>query len=126
MRDSEKQAAAFALYEVRLLSTGLYTTAMLRAMGHPYATRDPKPPQDAAIINRQTGRFHDGWRISGPRRVSGKLRTKIINETRYAIYLDHGTQRMIKRPIRERLIERLRPVRLKIYKKALKELLLGK
>lgn len=106
-RNAERESAQEALRIARQLSSGPLTTAHLRRMGHPYAKRRPNPAIDAAIINVQTGRFRDAWRIIGPRKTSAGLRTRLVNDSPYAGFLASGTATMIERPIEARLRERV-------------------
>jgi len=99
-----------ALEIARGLSSGTISSHQLAVMGHPYARRRPRPPQDAAIINRQSGRFYHGWRLDG-----GKL----VNDTGYAPFLFHGTRRMIARPILVRIGMEVGKKRRTIYKAAI-------
>src|SRR5690242_20499263 len=48
------------------LSSGKFSTLKLRLMHGPYSTRDPHPPDDPAIINKQTGLFRSSWHIDPP------------------------------------------------------------
>jgi hypothetical protein len=118
---AEKEAAELALKFAREFSSGRISSDTLRVMGHPYATRAPRPPMDPAIINEQSGRFLRSWKIVGPRRTSVGLRTKLVNRCPYAIYLWKGTRRMIARPILERVREKLLPYRERFIKAALKK-----
>lgn len=96
------------LVAAEMLSSGVYTTADLRELGHPYAKRDPRPPQDAAIINRQTGRFQRSWK---PKRLSA-FHAQVINDSPEAEFLakKEGTARMIARPLVERVEEQVKPI----------------
>lgn len=84
----------------RGVSSGPYSLAMLAAMGHPYARRDPNPPMggEAGIINVQTGEFRGAWQTSGPRRMLGAIRSQIVNRSSQARWM-HGTKFMIERPV---------------------------
>jgi hypothetical protein len=124
VREAERESAYEALRLAREFSSGPFSTALLRKMGHPYARRKPNPPQDPAIINRQSGDFINAWRVSGPRQTTTGLKTKLINDVRYAIYLQNGTETMIERPIREKILSALAPIRRRIYQRKLKEQLL--
>lgn len=91
------------------LSSGGYSLEALARLGHPYAKRHPNPPQDPAIINRQTGLFLRSWRTTPLERTLAGLGIKVVNDAPYADYLDQGTSLMIRRPIIERLEQRLAP-----------------
>lgn len=91
------------------MSEGGYSLAALAKLGHPYAKRAPKPPMDAAIINRQSGRFLLAWRVSPVERSLAGIGIRVVNDAPYADYLDKGTSLMIQLPIIQRLEERLQP-----------------
>lgn len=88
--------------EAVALSSGPYTTKMLRRLGHPYARRRPRPigRQYPAMINVQTGVFRANWRISetGMDR-DGSMMASVYNIGKIPDYLHHGTERMIARPL---------------------------
>jgi hypothetical protein len=119
VRRAETEILAQAQRMAVDLSSGGYTSAMLRRMGHPYATRRPAPPQSAAIINAQTGLFRGSWRTSGPRRTGSGFKSTLENTAGYAALLFQGTEVMIPRPIRERIAARMRALRYRRHRKAL-------
>lgn len=125
VREAEKAAAQHALQIARMLSSGPYSSAQLRRMGHPYSAARPRPPADPAIINRQTGRFLAGWRIQGPRKTTKGLVTKLINDAPQAARLDRGTSRMIARPIRARIMALLAGERRRLHDRAIRKGLSG-
>lgn len=122
VRDAERQSAQSALEIARELSSGRFSTAQLRALGHPYRIGGV-PPQDPAIINRQSGRFYHGWRIIPPRQSQGGLVTRLVNDSPQAKRLSRGTSRMIARPILQRIAERTRPRRRALYRAAIRQTL---
>lgn len=105
-RAVEEAVGAEGARIARRLSSGPYTSAMLRAMGHPYSRRAPHPPAPPSIINVQSGLFARSWRIAA--RVRGlTLNVEIENTAPYARYLLRGTTRMIERPYERALREDL-------------------
>lgn len=123
IRQAESLCLQEALRLAHFYSTGLYTTARLEELGHPYATRRPNPPQDPAIVNYQTGQFYRSWRIIEPRKSGNALRSRLVNEEPYARYLLQGTRRMIARPILQKIREQLVPFRAREYRKAVRQIL---
>lgn len=114
---AERQTLAQGLGLARSLSRGPYRAAQLRRMGHPYR-RGGRPPADPAQINRQSGVFLRSWRAEGPRNLAGTFSGRIVNSAPWAGFLDRGTRRMIRRPIRERVLSLLRPARLRRLREA--------
>ena len=108
---AEKKSMRRALTIAHRWSSGRYSTATLVKMGHPYARRNPHPPQDPSIINRQTGVFWAAWRVIGPEVVGDRLKSRLVNEAPYAYFLDKGTRTMIARPILSRVMAELQPER---------------
>lgn len=104
---AETATIAQARDEARALSGGPYTLAMLRAMGHPYARRNPKPPMHSGIINRQSGRFYKSWAARSPRVTGDGIASGLSNRAPYSGYLGSGTKRMIKRPTVELIYARI-------------------
>lgn len=125
IREAEAQAAAAALAEAQKLSSAPYSTAELRRMGHPYATRAPRPPGDAAQINVQTGRFRAAWRIVGPRKTKSGLSTRLVNDSPEAKLLLSGTRYMIARPILTRVRQRIAALRARLHRQAVKQVFRG-
>jgi hypothetical protein len=125
VRQAEKEAAAEALRIARELSSGPYSSAALRRMGHPYARRRPRPPGDVAIVNVQTGRFLAAWRVSGPRKTGSGLSTRLVNNSPQARLLLGGTKVMIARPIIKRIGERVAAKRRRLHQQAMRRALKG-
>ncbi len=119
---AEGASAEEALAILKQLSSGPYSAARLAQLGHPYRIGG-SPPQDPAIINRQTPRtgegFRDAWRIEPTRKRGEGLSTRIVNTKPYAAFLLGGTSKMIPRPILGRMQERLRPARQRLWREAL-------
>jgi hypothetical protein len=120
VREAEKASGQYALEEARRLSMGTYSSAMLRALGFPYSRRRPRPPQDPAIINMQSGQFLFGWRLRAPRVDGGVMRTRLVNVAPHAKFLPHGTRKMIARPFEKRIRERVETRRLRLMRAALR------
>lgn len=116
--EAEKDAMQEALRIARSLSSGPFSREELRRLGHPYR-HGGRPPQDPAIINRQMGRFKEGWRVSTTRRTANGISSRLVNETPYARFLFRGTKRMIARPIYERIRQQLAPYRAAGHRAAL-------
>lgn len=123
VREAERQSAQEALQWARTLSSGSLSRRQLRALGHPYAVRAPRPPGDPAIINLQSGRFLASWRVSGPRRTAGGLSTRLVNTAPWARFLSSGTGRMIARPILARIRQRLAASRRRRHLQAVRQAL---
>lgn len=116
-QDSLTEAAQIAAD----LSSGPFKQFQLTAMGHPYAVSNPNPPQDAAIINTQTGTFKKAWQTQAGEWDGDSLSNKLVNADRVADWLDQGTKKMIARPIQARICERLEPVRLRNLEEAIRK-----
>lgn len=117
VRAAEQRAAYEALQEARKLSSGPFSAGMLRAMGHPYSRRRPRPPLPAHVINVQSGRFRRAWRIAG---AGDRLR--IVNASPAARFLSAGgTRRMIGRPVAAALAARVRERRLARLRDAMRQ-----
>jgi hypothetical protein len=125
VRQAERESAAEALAHARKLSSGPYKTAQLRALGHPYAVRNPRPPADAAQINVQTGRFLASWRVVGPRKTASGLATRLINDSPHARRLLQGTRHTIPRPILARVAQRIAASRRRRHAQAVRRALKG-
>jgi hypothetical protein len=126
VRATEAETAREALKIARLLSSGLYTLARLRRMGHPYAAARPQPPQNRAIINAQTGTFFRSWKIRGPRKTARGIVTKLVNDSSVGPLLVKGTSRMIPRPIVDAIRERIAAGRRRRLDQAIRRSLSGR
>lgn len=107
LMEAVNAAAAEGLRIAQDLSTGQYSSKQLRKMGHPYAKRNPRPPQDAAIINLQTGIFKSAWQVIPAAKNLNSISAFIRNDSFVADFLQYGTDRMMVRPIRDRVEEKL-------------------
>lgn len=110
----------YALDVARQLSSGTFSTAQLRRMGHPYR-HGGRPPQNAAIINRQSGSFYRGWQIKPVETRGGRITAGLINTSPHAVLLMRGTSRMIARPILQLIEKRVTPRRRALYRAAIRK-----
>lgn len=90
------------------MASGTRTTALLRAMGHPYSRRRSSPPGDPAIINAQTGRFRAAFKVQIST-SSDDVKVYLLNTDPKAIWLFQGTRLMIARPLRVRVQQQEMP-----------------
>src|SRR4051812_11348647 len=81
------EAAREGLIAARRASSGGYSLATLRSMGHPYSVTDPRPPAAAAIINDQGGPFARSWGVKSATLVGGSLRGSVFNTDPASRYL---------------------------------------
>lgn len=103
-RRAEEASAREALALAQRYSSGPVSTRALRAMGHPYARRAPRPPGSPAVVNRQSGRFRAAWRI-----VKTGDRMRLVNDAPYSRYFnDRGTRLMMRRPITRAVAQAIR------------------
>lgn len=101
-RRLEEDTEQLVTARLEKLSSGPYSSAALRTMGHPYSRRRPRPPAAPYQINVQSGLFRRSWDVKA--RFDGEtLEVTFDNTAPYARYLFEGTSRMIPRPIRERV-----------------------
>lgn len=83
-----------------------FSLKALRKMGHPYAVRDPRPPVQAHIINKQSGDLYGKWRINVKKNSDGMTAT-VMNTSEHAKYMMGGPKsRMIPRPILDEAMKR--------------------
>ena len=121
VREAEKENLREGRKIAQKISSGDISSESLARMGHPYAKRDPNPPQMAAIINRQSGKFWRSWSARLGTWQADKMVSYLVNSAPYAGYLDKGTQLMIERPFRELIIKELSPIRKARLEKAVKD-----
>lgn len=129
MRDIKGRALEVA----REMSSGPYgDPAVLRALGHPYSRRHPRPIGAfyPAKINVNTGDFRSRWRGTVTRRGlqagGASITMRLSNNSPHARYLtERGTSRMIGRPIQKLIVEKTRDYARKrianAYKSALRK-----
>lgn len=103
-----------------LLSSGPYTREQLRQLGHPYSTRNPRPPAPTGIINVATDVFRRNWKAEGGSWRGDTLESRVVNRSKVAEWLKTGTRRMIARPLPEMVLQQLGDRR-KRYEAALKK-----
>lgn len=118
--EAETEAQAYRIAD--RLSSGPYSLADLRRMGHPYARRRPRPPLPPGVINVQSGLFRRSWHVEAHLR-GARMEVSIENRAPYARYLLEGTRRMIPRPYEEALRRELRAAIPRILAGALGRLL---
>lgn len=99
--------------QARTASSGPFRSAQLAKMGRPYSKRRPRPPQDRAILNRQSGRLLNGWRTVVGVNVAGRLEGSLFNIAPEARWFDdrlypRGTKWAIARPIQNYLRSKVR------------------
>lgn len=83
-----------------------YSTAQLRRMGHPYATRAPRPPVKPHILNRQNGLLYQSWKVNVRNYPDGAT-VSVVNTAPYAVYMTAaGTTKMIGRPVLDEALRR--------------------
>ena len=101
----ERKVAERALQRAVGLSSGLFSTAELRRLGHPYATRHGAPQLPPGVINAQRGLFRSRWRLIEVRKslTPGQPGAFFVieNRDRAADFLQPGTRFMFRRPIDE-------------------------
>lgn len=115
-RDAEADNARRLLDIARAYSSGPFSTRQLRQMGHPYARRNPRPPGNPAVVNRQTGLFRASWRL-----VKTANGWRVENLAPYARYFnDKGTRRMIRRPIMRAIGQKARLLRVRALAEAVR------
>jgi len=116
LQRSEERSGRIIAARARMLSQGPLSSATLRALGHPYAMRDPRPPLDPAMVNRQTGRFLSSWKYQTE--LSGNMVSLFVyNDAPWAKYM-LGTRKMIARPILKKLVELEAPARFERLRRA--------
>ncbi len=123
IQEAEMRTVRRAQAEARKLSSGTFSTARLRQMGHPYAKRNPRPPQDEAIVNAQSGVFRDAWQTRGVAVDADGTITALVNDSENAGRLVSGRGAAIARPIDVRIVERVQPQRLAFATEAVRRLI---
>lgn len=108
---AEKASINQAIVLAKAASSGPFKAAVLAQMGHPYAKRSPRPPQDPRIINLQAGTFLADWRKADPILRPDGIASFIFNVDPVAHYLQDGTPTMIARDLPALVKKQLRPFR---------------
>jgi hypothetical protein len=130
LTEVQSRAKDLFLERAREMSSGPYSQAQLRMMAAkrknkrgPYSRVSPAPPNDPAIINKQSGSIYRGWRV----RFSGKGKLVFWNASKnYKWVLRGGTgkMRMMERPIKRALatysVRMWRALMLKAKRRSLK------
>lgn len=126
LRQAERQTVEQAQAEAKRISQGQYKTAQLIAMGHPYSKRRPRPPDDPAIINFQSGDLFRGWRRKTGNWSGGTLFSYVFNVSDHAAEIEAGgtsKSLQIARPIARRVQQRVRAQRLHRLEAAVRRVL---
>jgi hypothetical protein len=126
IREAERLTLIDVQAEAKRFSQGGYKTDVLAQMGHPYAKRRPRPPQDTAIINLQTGDLFRGWRRRTGNWRGGTLSSFVFNVSRDAALVEAMGQRgspSIRRPLTERIPPLVRRVRLARLRAAIRKVI---
>lgn len=121
--DSERVSAHWGVQIAKNLSKGPFTSAHLKAMGHPYSRRKNRPPMDPAIINKQSGVFLSAWVARPTKETTNSFSTRIENFAPHSTFLIKGTRKMIARPILQRVREKLAPFRRRTLADAMRRVL---
>lgn len=116
---AEERTQRFVFSLVLERSSGRYSLALLAAIGHPYAKANPHPPMHPGIINVQSGVFKRSWQDQEHRRPD-YIGFSIWNNAPHAMFLEHGTDKMIERPLVELVMLDARPYHEQQVKAALR------
>jgi len=93
-------------YRIRAIwwSSGGFSTATLRSMGHPYARAERGQQRlEPARINAQSRALVRGWAISPIERRGGTVSASLYNEAPEARFMA-GTRTMVERPLPEKVL----------------------
>lgn len=115
-----KKTAEYGVKVAQRESSGTVSTAALSRSpwNHPYSVKRPGtiPYGDPGVINIQSGIFKRSWEIYNVWTLASGIKILgVRNMTSYAEFLQHGTKKMVKRPIDalvEREIARVFPINL--------------
>ncbi len=107
VREAQKENGDLLLRKCKQFTNQrFFSTSQLRRMGHPYATRDPRPPVRPHILNRQSGALHERWKVN-VRNYPDGVTVSVVNTAPYAKYMtEDGTTKMIGRPVLEEALRR--------------------
>jgi hypothetical protein len=125
--DAEMATATTGRAIAHAQTMGPFKTAFLRKHRPGlYSRNKPRPPADPALINSQSGVLAQGWRHRQGMRASGDVVTVIENDSESAKWIagsGMGRSKMMRRPVEERIAERLTPIRMENLKDALRRAL---
>ena len=100
------------------LSSGPLSYAMLEAMGHPYAVRNPTSP-NPEVINVHDGTVQRGWSLRVQRYNGGNAKFSLFNSSPWMPYLIGPMIKFrpvqIRRPIDTKLVELMGPLIFRVY-----------
>lgn len=98
VKEAQVQNADLLLQKAKQFSQQrFFSLGQLKAMGHPYAKRDPRPPVRPHIINRQGGQFYQSWKRQ-VRQFGDGVTATVYNTAPHSRYM-LGTKLMIERPV---------------------------
>lgn len=108
--DADKKYAKDVVKKARQFTqTEFYTLAELRDMGHPYATRNPRPPMRPHVLSAHSRELHGSWAWNFGWTGDG-WRVTVYNSAPHAKYM-RGTKYMIARPVLEEAFKRTASLR---------------
>lgn len=126
IRDAEMETAIHGRAIALSLTSGPFKTAYLRKFRPGlYSKAAPRPPADPALINIQSGLLNRSWQLS-QETIGPHIVTSIFNESEHARFIAASGgpgSKMMKRPIEERIAERLAPVRIRNLSEAIRKAL---
>lgn len=96
------KVAKGAVQTGKYFASGAFSSKTLARMDHPYATRHggaSVPYGDPGVINKQSGVFRSSWTFTQVSQSNGLILFTVCNTDPIADYLEHGTRKMIARPI---------------------------
>lgn len=102
--EANAQAEEFAKFlrsDLQARSSGPFTTQYLRQFSPGlYSVASPRPPMDPSFINEQKGVFKRDWIVT-VRYSGGTICVHAENIDPIGVFLEHGTSKMIMRPLGE-------------------------
>ncbi len=126
VRDAEMSTIITARAIAWGQTMGPFKTAWLRKHRPGlYSRKNPRPPADPGRINSQTGSLAQSWKASQENK-SQDLVTALFNESESAKWIagsGRGRSRMMRRPVEDRIVERLMPIRISNLKEAIRKAL---
>lgn len=109
LKEAHRETLADAFRTAQAMSSGTVGAAALRRLDHPFARRHGAPLLNAAVINRQTGRFWESWAQQGPFEVAGAIVGRVFNTDPKARFLEEGTRFMFARPLPDAVVASVAP-----------------